>query len=173
MLKAESRGWVGSNPPRPGPHQEMHFTGGVCAIHAERVCLVDKISPFPPFLSLLRREKRNPTNLFTFPKCQDKLGGLRVGAQSSRQLFYKKSVRVDFSFARPLASPEETVAPPPRKTWTRLPPSGRAGPALGGTQGRPGHPAGPAAGALGEGSAPRPRRAALGGRECRVGVARA
>lgn len=58
------------------------------------VCHVDKISQFPRFLSLLHRKKRNPANLFTFPKCQDKLGGLHVSAQSSRRLlFYKKSGR--------------------------------------------------------------------------------
>lgn len=56
------------------------------------MCHAAKISRFPRFLSLLRRKKRNPANLFTFPRCQDKLGGLHVGAQSRRQLFYKKSV---------------------------------------------------------------------------------
>lgn len=96
MLKVTSRGWVGSSrPPPPGPHQEMHFMGGVCVRHTQIrscVCHAAKISRFPRFLSLLRRKKRNPANLFTFPRCQDKLGGLHVGAQSRRQLFYKKSV---------------------------------------------------------------------------------
>lgn len=53
--------------------------------------------------------------------------------------------RVDFSFARPLAPPEDRAAPPPRKTQTSLALRGRVGPACGGTSTvRP--PAGPAAG---------------------------
>lgn len=78
----------------PGPHQEMHFTGDVvCDTRgSERGCHVDRTSQLPRFLSLLHRKKRDAANLFTFPKCQDKLGGLHVGAQSWRQLFYEKSV---------------------------------------------------------------------------------
>lgn len=100
----------------------MPYTRTVCA------CPVDKKSPryldsFPYFC----KEKRNPANLFTFPKCQDKLGGLRVSAQSARQLFYKKNIRVDFFFLRPLDSPEDRAAPPPRKTRTSLARRGEGG----------------------------------------------
>lgn len=86
--------------------------------------------------------KRNPANLFTFPKCQDKLGGLRVSAQSTRQLFYKKNVRVDFFFARPLSLPEDRAAPPPRKTWTSLVRRVRVGRALRRTNDRQATPRG-------------------------------
>lgn len=123
----------------------MPYTRTVCTCH------VDKNLPshpgyldsFPYFC----KEKRNPANLFTFPKCHGKLGGLRVSAQSSRQLFYKKNIRVDFFFLRPLDSPEDRAAPPPRKTWTSLARRGRVGPAFRGASGRQATPrARPAAG---------------------------
>lgn len=118
--------------------------GGVSAAHEDCMCVscgqqstrsLDSFSCFP-------ERKRNPANLFTFPKCQDKLGGLRVSAQSTRQLFYKKNVRVDFSFARPLSLPEDRAAPPPRKTWTSLVRRVRVGPALRRTNGRQATPRG-------------------------------
>lgn len=96
------------------------------------------LDSFPYFC----REKRNPANLFTFPKCQDKLGGLRVSAQSSRQLFYKKNIRVDFFFLRPLDSPEDRAAPPSRKIWTSLARRGRVGSAFRGASGRQATPPG-------------------------------
>lgn len=106
--------------------------GGVSAAHEDCVCVScgqkspRSLDSYPYF----------PANLFTFPKCQDKLGGSRVSAQSTRQLFYKKNVRVDFSFARPLSLPEDRAAPPPRKTWTSLVRRVRVGPALWRTNGR-------------------------------------
>lgn len=93
----------------------MPYTRTVC------MCHVDKNLPVTSIPSLtFCKEKRNPANLFTFSKCQDKLGGLRVSAQSARQLFYKKNIRVDFFFLRPLDSPEDRAAPPPKKTWISL-----------------------------------------------------
>jgi hypothetical protein len=140
LLKVKSRRWVGSGflpPPRTTPRNALY---GRCVCCTRESCVFVMWIKTPRSLDSFpysAERKETQRNLFTFPKCQDKLGGLRVSAQSSRQLLYKKSVRVDFSFARPLASPEETAAPPPRKTWTSLPPLGRAGPALGGTHSLP------------------------------------
>lgn len=141
----------------------MHFTGDVACDtrRSERGCHVDRTSQLPRFLSLLHRKKRDAANLFTFPKCQDKLGGLHVGAQSWRQLFYKRSVwGWTFPFASSVLARRQDGGP-------HLPGRVRLAsphPALGWTHGRTGPPCGPteggaAAGAAGSGDfAPRPRR---------------
>lgn len=127
----------------------MHFKGGLSAVHTDCVYVScgQKISPSPRFLPFPER-KRNPANLFTFPKCQDILGGLRVSAQSTRQLFYKKNLQAAFSFASSLALSEDRAAHLPgrlgqawcvRGGWALLS-KGRT------ADRRPGHPAGLAAG---------------------------
>lgn len=80
----KNRERVGRSSGRTTPRDALYR--GVRALHEDCVSVSwTKTFPSPPFLPLLCRETRNPANLFTFPKCQDKLGGLRVSAQSARQ----------------------------------------------------------------------------------------
>lgn len=130
-MKVKSRGWVGSSrfPPRTTPGNALYRRCVCYTRRSDRVCHVDRISRFPRFLSLLHRKKRNTANLFTFPKCQDKLGGLRVGAQSWRQLFYKKSVwGWTFPFASSSFARRKDGGPhlPGRVGLASLPRGGRA-----------------------------------------------
>lgn len=122
--------------------------GDMSAVHADCVCVScgqkspRSLNSFPYF----PERKRNPANLFTFPKCQDKLGGLRVSAQSTRQLFYKKNVRVDFSFARPLSFARRQGGPTSQEDLDKPGSSGEGGPCSLKDEPPPGHPAGLAPG---------------------------
>lgn len=112
----------------------MPYTRIVCVPCGQKSLHPLDSSPYFP------ERKRNPANLFTFPKCQDILGGLRVSAQSTRQLFCKKNVQADFSFASPLTLAEDRAAHLPGRLgqawfvgggWDERPPGHSTGLATG------------------------------------------
>lgn len=118
----------------------MPYTRTVCVSCGQKS--PHYLDSFPYFC----KEKRNPANLFTFPKCQDKLGGLRVSAQSARQLFYKKKYSgglflfVSSRFARRQGGPIS------QEDLDKSGSPGEGGSCFLRSKRPPGHPAGPAAG---------------------------
>lgn len=146
----------------PGPHQEMHFTGDVCVLHADRiVCMcvsADKTAPFPPSLSLLRRENK-PSESVYIPEMPGRTGRMRVRAQRWRQFHQHGVWGWTFPFASASFSGAEPGPPVPGRSWTRLPRGGRAAsPGTDRRSARRAHPADPRREArLERGFAPRPR----------------
>ena len=66
-LKVKSCGWLGSSRFLPGPHQEKHFTGDVCVVHADRIvcmsCGQNLPVPSIPFLTP-QKEKKSSESVY-------------------------------------------------------------------------------------------------------------
>lgn len=66
-LKVKSCGWVGSSRVPPGPHQEKHFMGDVCVVHADRIvgmsCGQNLPVPSIPFL-IPQKEKKSSESVY-------------------------------------------------------------------------------------------------------------